>query len=310
MRAHPLSPIVAAAAALLLSACSGADSADPAGSADSGGSASASDSPAGVASALERISVDARGEGLYVEYGNTAMLTELAVEDPDTWQSLIVYGLSALAPVANGETVLGMDLSAADYALSVGLPPARLMLLSGGQDGEAVTEAAEQLGYSGDPVLSQEMDVTVKETITVHSLVTLGEDVALAGPEAEVQWADSDGESMMDDESVAALAPCLGDPAAAQILDVDGTDVGTAINSDGTETESVLCVAGDQDRAEAIIEEIESGTTLNGVPHSDYFTAAAAEVSDGMVRVVLQNAPDLPPNRIFALAEQRDLPLG
>lgn len=293
------------ATALVLTGCSAGGSDEPPGS-----TTSTPSTPAGIASALERVSADARGDSLYVEYGNSAVLTDLAAEKPEAWQFIFTYGLSALAPLLDGSTVLGMDLSAADYALTVGEPPARLMLVAGGQDGAAVTETAEQLGYSGDPVLSQEMDVKVRETITVHSLVILDEDVALAGPEADLEWVDSNGDSMLDDESVAALAGCLGDPAAAMLLDVDGTEVGLAIRATDSQTESVLCLAGDQNQADTIVDEIESGSTTNGMPYSEQFESASAEVSDGVIRVVLDNSENAPPNRIFMMAQQRDLPLG
>lgn len=296
MRPRSLAPILAAAA-VLLTGCSGSESETGSGS-------------SGLESALDRVSAKAGGGELYIEYGNTAELTTLVKENPESWKFATTYGVSPLAHLVDDETVLGMDLGTADYAVTVGRPPGVVTLVAGGQDSEAVRDTAKQLGYTGDPVLSKELDPKVIETVAVHALVTLEEDVALAGPDGDVHWIDSDDDSILADASVSSLAGCLGDPPAALLLEVDGTDVGVAIGADGNQTRSVLCLAGDQDQADAIVEQITTGTTQNGVPYSELFEPVSDEVRDGIVRVVLSDSDGGPADLIFTMAIQRDLPLG
>lgn len=299
---RPLVAMLAALIALTLAGCSAnTDDPDETDERSNGGTT--------LETALGRIDAAAADSGLFIEFGKGAELAGLA--DQEAWKTTSFYGVSPLANLvtADRKAPFALDVGQADYQLTVGAPPSTVTLVSGGQDAAAVKSAAEKLGYSGDP-LTKAMDSKVKETISVRRLTTLDSDVVLGGEKADLAWVDGDGPSLADDETISALAACLGELPAALIAEVDGTTVAAGPRPvDGGGVESVICTPGDQQTADAIVGELTDGTASSDKPFSTQFEAPAADVSDGVVRVTMRNADGLAAGMVVNLIIGRELPL-
>lgn len=211
---------------------------------------------------------------------------------------------------------LALSLNAADYAISAGPAPAMVTLIAGGQDGEEVKSAAGSLGYEGDDVLSQKMDVTKPITVQIAQVQPKGDDIVLGSADADMALVDSKDDSLADDAEIVAVSDCLGDVVAAFITDI-GTDdhlVAVGVRAIGKGVTSMLCVKTDDDAAAKDLEgkvkdDLASGDTANGKKYADYFEGSSVTVlSDGVVQAKLPHASDTKPSIMHQMLTQVDLP--
>ena len=150
---------------LLLSGCTSTIGGFPAPTTAQTPPPSATDSASGtrsaLAAALSRVPATALGENGYVEFGNTARIRQLARSAPATWQPQLTAGAPALAGYATlAPEVIGVDLSAAATALTVGQAPRSMIVLAGGQQASTITAAATKSGWTGSGVLSKDLDLS------------------------------------------------------------------------------------------------------------------------------------------------------
>lgn len=295
--------------AVLAMAVSGCGSED--GSGDGSGDGAA------LSVALGRIGA-AAAASQYVAFGDVTAIDELSggtVDGP--WGSLIGWGTgNTLAYQDMIHETLGIDTAAADIALTVGTPPTTLTLFQGGQDADSITASAQEAGWSGDDVLSAELDAANPLTVSIPTLRATGSDVVLGGTDADLSLVDSEGDSLADDATLGPLADCLGEVTAALLIGAETLPYGLAVRPAGDDNASpvgLMCVVtGSSDEAEqlgqTIVDDVESGTTGEGRPYSDYFHEADMETLDEVVRVHLPHSDDAFGTTLFQLADTSDLP--
>lgn len=250
------------------------------------------------AHAVSRVSPDALGKRPMIEFGQTAELFSLSESD-DRWLSVTAMGnlLVVNKPWADS---LGIDASAADYSIEVGVVPSRVGVIAGGQTPDTITDAASQVGFTGDEVLSQDLTPAVPVTVSVQQIKPIEEDVVLATSDADVGWID--GGSLFADEQVGPVAVCLGDVLAAQVAELDGEVVGIGVRAEGTDILSVICVPGGDD-AIANAEE-----DLAGPNFADRLELIDSSVVDGLAKVTVQHAADESAVLLFSALQQLELP--
>jgi len=321
LRRLPAAIAIAIASLVVATACSGGGSDDNGGAGSrSGGSGSARSSAASDTSAsvldkaLGRFSGEAVGDSLQAEFGDASRLAELTAKQSATWSGLQSTGSSAILEGYDYASQLAIKLSAADYAVSVGQAPGVVTLVAGGQDASAVTSAAKSLGYSGGDVLSQDMNVSKLITVGINQVEATGQDVVLAGSGADLGLVDAKGTTLADDDDIAALSDCLGDPAAAYLSDVDDHRVGLGVADDDGAAVSTICVKADDGSAAKTLaadvkQELASGTVAGGTAYTEMFTDSKVSVVAGdVVKATLTNADGTEANTVFTMLAQGDLP--
>src|ERR1700712_2024102 len=124
---------VLAVGLLLLSGCTS----------DTGGSPTHAQTPTAtptaarpaLATALSRVPAAALGKSGYFEFGDSAVLRQLATTNAALWKNQRLTGTSELFQYgAYTVGTIGVDLSSAGYALDVGQPPQSVIIIAGGQD--------------------------------------------------------------------------------------------------------------------------------------------------------------------------------
>lgn len=281
--------------------------------------------PAPVTSALsaafDQVPVSALGASGEFEFGDLARLRTL--NGDQAWRFEAYRGMGSLASSARilKETI-GIDPDTATTALSVGSPPAAMLLLTGGQDQQAITAAAIAAGWTGTGTLSHNLDLSGTNSTTALLVISAskirptGTDVVTGG-----QGSDPASININSDQPPVVLAArnCLGDVVVAggSGLTAAGpvTAAGVRVTSSGAPT-SVICLgSADQAAAKAlaakVTTELASGRTkatrqawtellpdptvetLPGVPALVRITAAASSSK---------------PTLVLSLLAQRDLP--
>ena len=281
----------------LPTACGGDSSVEPPDG-PSRSTSGAAQSP--FAQAASRISPDALDKQHIVEFGQTSELLALSKTD-QRWESVTPMGnlLAANEPWAES---IGVAAEAADYSIEAGVFPTRVGVVAGGQDADAITEAAEQSGYTGDDVLTQDLSPAAPVTISIQQIKPLEQDVVLATVDADVGWVD--GGSLFADQVVGSVVACLGDVLAAMVTEHDDAVVGVGVRADDGDIVSVICVPGGDDAVE------DAEKDLGGPDFVDRLELVGSEVVEDLARITVRHVADVPAGLLFSALAKQDLPGG
>lgn len=312
---------------MILTACSdgagqtdGDDSTGQPSTSDTAETATATTTDLPLAQGLDRIGVNSGEETIYVDFVHTSRLRVLADENAATW-GLQSSGTGPLVRGRDFDQQLGIDLTKADYSISSGLPPSTITLVVGGQDGTAVRSAAEDTGYQGDDVLSQDLNLQNPMTVDVAQILPDGTDIALGNRAASMNSVDTTGEALLDAPGMSEVAGCLDDVVVATVVHTAGEQRLVAVGVqvlDGGAT-SVMCIMA-QDEADAksledsITGDLASGQvgrpgTGPGTTYAELFPGSAVTtMSNGVVKATMPNATTTNPSTINSMLTRRDLP--
>ncbi|MFL6072224.1 MAG: hypothetical protein ACJ73S_02260 [Mycobacteriales bacterium] len=205
----------------LLAGCSGGGS----GSSSGGGG-----DRTGLRAALARVA-DTAETRREVAYDDTAALVKLAGRG---WNSNSAYGqlrgFGASSLVAFEQLLAenpGINLLDADYTVVAGQPPAQIGLVAGGQHQDKVNGMTRR-GWKrqGDhlvapPFSAADMDHPENGELALNMATVKagGSDMAYGGTGAKLDWVTSPGkQTLATDRAIGALADCLGDVVAAQVV--------------------------------------------------------------------------------------------
>ncbi|WP_129667891.1 hypothetical protein [Phytoactinopolyspora endophytica] len=295
-----------AVAALAVAACGG----------DDGGSGSDGTALRQALARLEATSATSQ----HISFGDAARIDEASGGTfKGTWGSLTGWGADQLYPYREQlPDVLGIDLVASESLISVGQPPHVVSLIEGGQDADEITAAATASGWSGDPVLTLEMDPSQPVSVSAPNVQPVGSDAVVGGQSADLSVVDSGETSLADAPVIGELADCLGDVVAAQFIQADPYPTGLGVRPDEDDPDtpvSVLCTmttsVSDGERLAAEMDEaVTSGeSALVSRPYADYFTNPDVEILEGehIVRMEVTHTPDASAITIFQMAATRDL---
>lgn len=268
---------------------------------------SASSSAGTIPDALSRISADALVGPLYLEAGDTAAIRELSSSDPDRW-TILEQGIG-YTPIQVYAGTLSLQPDTVTYAATVGNRPAGITLVHGEIDVEAIVAGAEELGFEGDG--DQLTAAGVKAQTIAEEIVLNEEDAVFAGASADVGWIDGDGDSIMDDESVADFISCLDGSVAVLISDehAPAGRVAVGVQEESGARIAVICAEGGQATATAIEDDITDGLTSTTRPYADYFGEPVVTVVDGdLAQVIAPISDDAPTMTPFNMLLKLDLP--
>lgn len=204
---------------------------------------------------------------------------------------------------------LAIDLMGADVVVTVGAPPKQVTLISGGQDAEAIIEAAKEQGWDGDKVLSQELDMQGNVlTVSVGHILAKGDSVMLGGRSADLTA--KPGEVP---ESMKALSKCLG---SSPVASIDGTDaVVSAIGLEqGSPVSGVICTfdtsrSAAKSRGEGIEEAVENDLSVTRLRYSDLLSVDKVihpTATTSRVEVSFPNKRS--PSVLWQMQQRRDIP--
>lgn len=268
-----------------------------------------------LATVLSRVPAADLGDGSF-EFGDSARLRQLAGTDAAVWKFQVNTGASTLSSYA-AYTVptIGVDLSAAGSALTVGEPPRSMIVITGGQDGSKINAAATRSGWTAGQVLSRSLDLSNSSTATAGiSLVApkirpIGADVVLSQPGGDPTTVTASGvvASSPADQipGMKASITCLGDVATAFGADVSAADpsgwtaVGSGAGAGAGTASSVICLgAADPGTATALADKVRSAldtgrSRRSGQPWKTMLPSAKVEVLPGsptMVRITSTTA--------------------
>ncbi|MFV0430142.1 MAG: hypothetical protein ACK5KO_12055 [Arachnia sp.] len=275
MRSHAVSII--AVGALIVTACTGPDS-----SADSSAESTA------LLRAMDTIDGPTGG---VVQFGDSGALRELSEADPaGDWGLMRWWGIQSIMPQwPTVQQTLGIDLEQADYAITVNHSPGSRTVVAGGQDAQAIRDAALNSGWEGDPVLRIELDLDQQVlSSSVAWVEPDGSNVAFGGPTAHPEE-ESDPASA--EKGMHGLASCLGDVAAATLTDENAAGVRVETAESWI---AVVCVPGDAQTASEIEEELTGTISWTDEPYADVFPGQTVTVEDGYVQVQLSGGRDRP----------------
>ncbi|MGO3152771.1 MAG: hypothetical protein ACTIJJ_09155 [Galactobacter sp.] len=204
---------------------------------------------------------------------------------------------------------LAIDLMGADVVVTVGAPPKQVTLISGGQDAEAIIEAAKEQGWEGDKVLSQELDMQGNVlTVSVGHILAKGDSVMLGG-----QSADLTTKPGKLPESMKALSKCLG---SSPVASIDGSDaVVSAIGlKQGSPVSGVICTvdtsrSAAKSRGEGIEEAVENDLSVTRLRYSDMLSVDKVSHPTATTSRVDVSFPDQrPPSVLWQMQQRRDIP--
>src|SRR5690606_14841933 len=220
----------------------------------------------------------------------------------DEWAQLEGFGWWSLA---GQRTVLteeyAVDAQAVEAALSVGQPPSAITMLIGPQDAAAVRTAFEGAGWADDGdvlALGQPVDLTVPLAVQAPHVIVSDDLLAFGGIAADLTAVQADtGAGLLDDDLVAKLADCLGDPIAAMFDTPTGIAVGVTESGD-----AVACYdAGTTDAA-----TVEAAWADLLAELSERFGDASVSSEAGVIAAVVPVLKT--PTAIFNAVMQRQVP--
>lgn len=181
----------------------------------------------GLDQALSRVEANSATRAS-VSYDATGKLTELVGEQPTgTGFGALLLGGTSLAPFAQllpGDT--GIAPLDADYGISAGLPPHTVSVLVGGQHADRIGSGLTTSGWTrnGDRYVAPSLASITDDNAAVYSLDlaqvrTDGGDLIFGNADADLGTAGHpSGRTLADDQPTRALADCLGDVVAAQLV--------------------------------------------------------------------------------------------
>lgn len=255
-----------------------------------------------LTTALSRVSpVD--GEPLWVYYDDSAALADLLagrepVAESPRYEELVGFGAVSLAGGRERIGPMGIDLTAAEYAVTVGAPPHQYALVAGGQDTETLAAELTEHGWSAEgdelvaPAPGQVDGDLAQYTLWLAKVAIDDGELVYGGAGADLSLVDGSDGGLMADARVASIAGCLGDVAAALINTPELPDVspvlglGVRTPADADERpEVVVCTSWESEDAAAAYAEratgdLTDGSTPDGLPYSELFDPAEA-VTDG-----------------------------
>lgn len=281
--------------------------------------ASASPTPGATGStltaALSRMPAAGLGTDGYFEFGDSARLRQLAGTDAALWRFQENTGASALSTYATYTVAtIGVDLSTAGSALTVGQAPRTMIVIAGGQDPAKIAAAATKSGWTGGEVLSRKLDISKGSSAAV-GISLVAPKIRPIGPDVVLSQAGGDptGVAAIDGTAtpsaaalpgVKAAINCLGDVPSATGADLasadasDWTAVGAGAGAAGTAS-SVICL-GSPDTATAnslaatVRSALDTGRSKrSGQPWRELLQSAEVDVLPGtptMVRVTAGTA--------------------
>jgi hypothetical protein len=323
--------LIASAAVVVLAGCGG-DGGDSGGGRLADALSSVSAGPAGEQAFLWTDVAAVRQAGDFSAHTGDMRLTP--AQRP--WLTPLGTGAPRLANA--GVTVrdqLGIDLLSADQAITIGNAPESAVRLDG-VDAAPAHDSLSKLpgakaGQLGDRAIITRGDERQVDLDGDASQLLIGignrfyakdGTVALSGTDAALQGVLGDGGDPLGDQpAYAAAADCLGDVVSAEIH--PGRDAGTeaalvaiGARGDATPTE-VLCVVGDEDRADAAAQTLRKRMTPDAItpdtrqPLSDL--VAGTDVSTGgsgdehYARAVLTLADERPLGFLTQALQRRAL---
>ncbi len=245
------------AASMLWTACGGSD--DPSDDAGSTALAKAMGSVADSAPARASFawSDSARIREL-AGYPDSALAFSFSADDPYS----TIFGIGAPDLFPSNRVLaerFGIDVFAADSALTVGVPPAIVIRLDGEFDSGTVKAALERAGgrAQGDTVSFGDGSIDLDNPLTSLGLVGItevsatDETIAIARGDASVDDVTDDSDPLSENPGFAAMSTCLGDVLDALIIDSEANTpqdrlvgIGTLPPEDETFKE-VACVLAD-----------------------------------------------------------------
>lgn len=253
----------------------------------------------GFEAALSRVA-DTASNRRQVMYDDTAEIVRLTGGHPAAAKGFgALFGMGAgflgqMMPRLSGDT--GLNLLKADYAVTAGYPGQILTLFDGGQDAPLVTSHLTKLGWkrSGGMLarpgpLDHTGSSAVLYEINMPRVRLSGSDVAVGSSRADLgQVGSPSGQTLASDPLVGALAGCLGDVVAAEILSGEylggknpaAVAIGVRMPASGAATpRAVVCVSWSSD-AEA----------------NRYATSLRKDLASGFDYFVNKPFPDLLPD--------------
>jgi hypothetical protein len=242
-----------------------------------GGGADTSDSDgasaSGLIGALARIAATDNTR-LAVNYDDTPALLELAGSDSPRqgFGMLALVGAPNLANLASAiEKDVRLAPRRATYTVSAGQPPNSVGLIAGGQNGEDVSGALTKLGWTRDgdnlvaPSLSSVEQRAASYALQLSQVRVDDAEIVYGSMKAELADAGRpSGPTLADDRRIRALADCLGDVVAAQIVAEravgDSSAVAVGVQRPAAKSDpprSVVCVSWrDQSTAKTYQTEV------------------------------------------------------
>ena len=311
------------AAAVLLAGCSSSSS-------------KSSAPPTSLRGALEHISANDNTRA-WVEYGRPkALLAANGGSSAKTpYGGASGYGESDLANYAQLlPPLVGFDPTTADVAVSAGQPPTRAGWLVGGVDASLVEQALTKLGAKKDGATLRlapdyQMDLNgplskqLQGPMAILNVVSVdGTSLRYGASSASLDLVGtSSGSTLGSDQTVTAVASCLGDPLAAVLTDQpagpSGPNREIGIGVTGTSTTDAteeLCVAtGSGDEATAMKTRLQTALTSGKSQRqnekwSNLLTNAGVDLQPGnVVRLTAHPAPDGPATTLFQALVTKDL---
>jgi hypothetical protein len=212
----------------------------------------------GLAGALNRIAANdtTRQE---VNYDDTAAIRALIGDGPvrEGFGQLALRGAPNLVNLGNtAETELRLVPLQASYTISAGRPPNTVGVVAGGQKGDEVSGALTKLGWTRDgdrlvaPGLSTAEPNVSRYALALGQVRADGADVVYGSAGAQLSHAGRpSGDTLGGDRRIKALAGCLGDVVAAQIVanrDGEATAIAVGVLRPAAKTDTpktVVCVA-------------------------------------------------------------------
>lgn len=291
-------PAVGIAAAVLLAGCS-----------SSSHHSSTARTP--LRDALNRIPANDNTRA-WVEFGRPKALLAANGGSPARvpYGNAFGYGMSDLAGYATLlPPLVGFDPSTADVAVSAGRPPTHAGWLIGGVDAAKVEQALTKLGAKKDGAtlrlapdnqisLDGPLSSRLQAPAIMLNVVSTGDGSLRYGPStASLDLVGTSKEPTLgSDDTVTAVADCLGDPLAAILTDQPSAkstthrEIGIGVSgTSSADAAEQLCVAtGSSDAAAAmktrLQNELMSGRSQRtGSPWSDLLTGVSVEVLAGNV---------------------------
>lgn len=316
-------PAVGVAAVILLAGCSSS-------------SHNSSAPPTSLRNALEHISANDNTRA-WVEYGRPKALIAAnggsLVRVP--YGGVSDYGESDLANHAKLlPPLVGFDPTTADVAVSAGQPPTRAGWLVGGLDAGQVEQALTKLGAKKDGAtlrlapdnqldLNSPLSKQLQAPMTILNVVSAdGTSLRYGTSSASLDLVGTgSGSTLGSDQTVTAVASCLGNPLAAVLTDQPSgpsgprREIGLGVTGTSTtDATEELCVAtGSGDEATALKTRLQtalaSGTSQRQNERwSELLPAASVDVQPGnVVRLTAHPSPDSPATTLFQARVNKDL---